>query len=219
MTIKKLLIACALLTMGSHINAKNEPIDLFNGKDLRNWNLFVDKGDLTADQVFTVKDGVIHCVGKPFGYMYTKETFQNFQLHVEWRWPEEPANSGIFLFVQDGEKLWPHAIECQLHAGDAGDFVLLGGSDLKEFKLAEGEQRPAFPVVTKKKVSNEKPTGQWNSADITCKNGKITVIINGTHQNTGSKPVYKKGHIALQSEGGPVEFRNVQLTPLKGSSK
>jgi Domain of Unknown Function (DUF1080). len=51
--------------------------------------------------------------------MYTKEKYSNFILDVEWRYPVEATNSGIFLFVQDGEKLWPNAIECQLHAGDA----------------------------------------------------------------------------------------------------
>lgn len=188
-------------------------IDLFNGRDLSNWNLFVDKGKLSAEEVFTVKDGVIHCVGNPFGFMYTKETYKNFRLHVEWRWPEKKSNSGIFLFVQEPAKLWPNAIECQLHAGDAGDFVLLGGSDLKEFVLPKGEKRPDFPVIAKKAPSNEMEPGEWNNADIICKNGNITVYINGTLQNKGSKPMYKEGHIALQSEGGEVEFRNVRLTP------
>ena len=61
---------------------------LFNGKDLSNWNFVVDKNSVPADQVFSVRDGVIHIKGNPFGYMYTKEKYSNYKLHVEWRWPD-----------------------------------------------------------------------------------------------------------------------------------
>ena len=117
--------------------------------------------------------------------------------------------------VQDGEKTWPNAIECQLCAGDAGDFVLLGGSDIAEFRLQPGETRPAFPVVKKKQESSEKSAGEWNEMDITCRDGNIEVVVNGVLQNQGSQSLHKKGYIGLQSEGGPLEFRNVRLKRLK----
>ena len=117
--------------------------------------------------------------------------------------------------MQDPDKLWPNAIECQLHAGDAGDFVLLGGSDIKEFQVEKGQERPAFPVVKKFNDSNEMKAGEWNNADITCDKGNITVYINGTLQNKGTKSAKKIGYIGLQSEGGPIQFRNVRLTPIK----
>ncbi len=217
MKLKFLKSAIAAFVILTSCAPKQAPIELFNGKDLSNWNLFIEEDStVTAADVFTVKDGVIDIKGNPFGYMYTKEIYDNFDLHVEWRWSDGVGtNSGIFLFVQEPAKVWPNAIECQLHKGDAGDFVLLGGSDVAEFKLKEGETRPEFPVVQKKAESSELAVGEWNQADITCKDGNITVKINGKLQNNGSKPLFKSGHIGLQSEGGPIQFRNVKLTPIK----
>lgn len=187
---------------------------LFNGKNLSNWNFLVDKNAVPADQVFFIKDGMIHITGNPFGYMYTKEKYGDFKLHVEWRWPNGvEANSGIFLLIEETKNPFPNGIECQLHAGDAGDLLLLGGSDLVEFQNRPGTQRPAFPVVKKNRPSSEKPAGEWNEANIYVKNGVITVFINGVYQNTGTNKV-KEGHIGLQSEGKDVEFRTVTLTKL-----
>ena len=60
--------------------------------------------------------------------MRTEETYDDYRLHVEWRWIGEATNSGIFQRVQEGDKVWPQGIECQLMAGRAGDLVLLGGA-------------------------------------------------------------------------------------------
>lgn len=180
---------------------------LFNGKNLNNWNFVVEKNAVPAEQVFGIQNGVIHIKGQPFGYMYTKEKYSNYKLHVEWRWPDGASNSGIFLLIADPKNPFPNGIECQLHAGDAGDFVLLGGSELAEF---EGP-RPEFPVVKKAHDSSEKPVGEWNEANIFVKNGVITVYINGVYQNTGTNKV-KEGFVGLQSEGHDVQFRNVTLT-------
>lgn len=215
--IRFAVISACMLVWFTACQQKGEPIQLFNGTNLNGWSLYAAEDSIVkATDVFSVKEGTIHIKGNPFGYMYTNDEYDNFDLHVEWRWADGVgSNSGIFLFVQPAEKLWPNAIECQLHKGDAGDFVLLGGSDLAEFKLKEGEKRPEYPVVKKQQESTELAVGEWNQADITCQDGNITVKINGKIQNRGSNPMYKKGRIALQSEGGEVEFRNVVLTPYK----
>lgn len=202
------LASLALLASANGVQAQKSQ-KLFNGKDLLNWNFVVDKNAAPAEEVFRVNNGVIQISGNPFGYMYTKEKHGDYKLHVEWRWPEgKPSNSGIFLLIADPKNPFPNGIECQLHAGDAGDFVLLGGSDLVEYT---SKVRPEFPVVKKDKDSSEKPAGEWNEANIFVKDGVITVYINGVYQNTGTNAV-KEGFIGLQSEGGPVEFRNVTIT-------
>ena len=206
-------IAASLFCFGNEAIAQ-KTIKLFNGKDLSNWNFVVDKNSVPADQVYSVKDGVIHIVGNPFGYMYTKDKYSNYKLHVEWRWPngEEKANSGIFLLIEEPKNPFPNGIECQLCAGKVGDFVLLGGSDLAEFQNKPGTKRPAFPVVNRKVADVEKEAGEWNEANIYVKEGVITVFINGIYQNTGTNKI-KEGYIGLQSEGKEIEFRNVTVTP------
>lgn len=197
----------------SSLGVNAQTIDLFNGKDLSGWELVLQDPKVDAKDIFTVKDGVIHVKGTPFGYMQTEKEYDNFYLHVEWRWPEKATNSGIFVFVKDEKKVWANCIEIQLHNGDAGDFVLMAGADMREFVLPEGQQRPAFPVVKKKAASSENKVGEWNSAEIVCVNGQITVSINGVLQNMGTATLSKKGRIALQSEGEAIEFRHVRLTP------
>lgn len=206
-------IAASLFCFGNEAIAQ-KTIKLFNGKDLSNWNFVVDKNSVPADQVYSVKDGVIHIVGNPFGYMYTKDKYSNYKLHVEWRWPngEEKANSGIFLLIEEPKNPFPNGIECQLCVGKVGDFVLLGGSDLAEFQNKPGTKRPAFPVVNRKVADVEKEAGEWNEANIYVKEGVITVYINGIYQNTGTNKI-KEGYIGLQSEGKEIEFRNVTVTP------
>lgn len=206
-------IAAAFLCFGSDANAQ-KTIKLFNGKDLSNWNFVVDKNSVPAEQVYSVGDGVIKIKGQPFGYMYTKEKYDNYKLHVEWRWPngDQGANSGIFLLIAEPKNPFPNGIECNLMLGSAGDFVLLGGSDLAQYQGKPGEPRPGFPVVKKNAPSSEKPAGEWNEANVYVKDGKINVYINGVYQNTGWNK-QKDGYIGLQSEGKEVEFRNVTLTP------
>ncbi|WP_295938847.1 DUF1080 domain-containing protein [uncultured Alistipes sp.] len=185
--------------------------ELFNGEDLAGWVCVVDgESSVPADEVFGVRDGNIHITGTPFGYMRTAGQYSNYKLHVQWRWVGEATNSGIFLHVQDGDKLWPNAIECQLKAGRAGDFVMLGGS-----KIAEVESAGAFPIKARNDDADcEKAAGEWNTAQIVCAGDRIAVYINGVLQNECSA-TNGKGYIALQSEGGPLEFRNVYLTTVK----
>ncbi|MDR1601758.1 MAG: DUF1080 domain-containing protein [Tannerella sp.] len=193
-----------------HVHAQKE-IALFNGKDLSNWKFVVDGNRTPAEQVFSVSNGVIEIAGAPIGYMYTKQVYGDGTLDVEWRWAGEASNSGIFLLIEDPKNPFPNGIECQLHAGDAGDLVLLGGSDLAEYRQPEGQERPKFPVIKKRSASSEKPAGEWNHARIEIQDGAFTVYINGVLQNTGTDKV-KKGHIGLQSEGEKIQFRNITLT-------
>jgi len=214
-SILSFMLMTALSALVSMPVKAQQTIDLFNGSNLDGWGFVLRDDSKKPEEVFKVQDGVIHIAGSPFGYMYTLNKYDNYRLHVEWRWPEEATNSGIFLYVQSDNKVWPNAVECQLAAGNAGDFVLLAGSDLAEFVTKEGEARPAFPVIKKKNASPEMAVGEWNNAVITCEDGAITIFINGVLQNKGTKSLHKIGHIALQSEGKDIQFRNVRLTPLK----
>ena len=160
--------------------------------------------DIPADVIYTVNDGKICIAGMPFGYLRTAEKYGDYTLHVEWRWVGEGTNSGLFQRVQDGDKLWCTAIECQLCSGKAGDYVMLGGA-----KISEVECVGEYPV--KDRIGDyENPVGEWNSADIVCKGKKITVKINGKEQNECTCE-FTDGYIALQSEGGPIEFRNIYI--------
>ena len=85
----------------------------------------------------------------------------------------------------------------------------LGGA-----KIAGAESNGRVFIKPRSGGECERPAGEWNCAEIVCVGDHIAVCVNGVLQNecTGS---VRSGYIALQSEGGPVEFRNIWLTRLR----
>jgi len=164
-----------------------------------------------------VEDGVLNSLGDPFGYLLTRESYSNYKLHVEWRWAKEASNSGVLLHVQGKDMIWPHCIEAQLWFDRAGDFVLMGkgaGVTVKDSTYMIESEENRYLVIPKFEESSEKPTGEWNSYDITVQDGNIELVVNGVLQNKGSDLSLSEGKIALQSEGAPMQFRNITLQPL-----
>ncbi len=188
---------------------------LFNGKDFTGWKLHVDDENVNVDDVWSVRDGVVHCVGKPNGYMRTLASYSNYKLHVEWRWVEVPTNSGVLLHASGADKVWPRCIEAQLKAGSAGDFVLIGHTGITANGKKYQDDEKMYISVAKRHDSTEKAPGEWNSYDICCQGDAIMVYVNGLLQNGGRKATDTEGWICLQSEGSPIEFRNIYIEPLE----
>jgi hypothetical protein len=190
-------------------HSKRDLIGIFNGKDLNNWVFILKDPAVDPSKVFTVQNGIIHITGNPFGYMRTKKAYSEYKLHAEWRWPLEATNSGIFIHAQLPDTIWPRCFECQLAAGNAGDFICANGSDMNE-RIDKTKRS-----VRKMNPSNEKPVGEWNVMEVVCKANTIEVYINGVLQNKATGVSASEGFIGLQSEGKDIEFRNLSLTKLK----
>ncbi|RLD72251.1 MAG: DUF1080 domain-containing protein [Bacteroidetes bacterium] len=209
-----LLLVLSLVVLSCSTEKK---IELFNGQDLDNWNIIVDSEDGEPKDLFYVEDGLMNTIGDPFGYIRTKESYSNYKLHLEWRWTEEPSNSGVLLNVQGPELIFPHCVEAQLMHGKAGDFVLMGKGAAITVKdstyLVTSEER-RYLAIQKFEESSENPAGEWNSYDITSKDGILELYVNSILQNKGTGMTLTEGNIALQSEGGPMQFRNIYLQPL-----
>jgi hypothetical protein len=188
-------------------NDKDSVIQLFNGKDLSNWVFQLKDRAVEPAAVFNVRNGVIHISGNPFGYMRTKNVYSDYKLHLEYRYPLEATNSGVFIHAQLPDTIWIKSFECQLQAGNAGDFICMNGSTMNE-------QKNNSMVVKKMAPSSEKSTGEWNTMEITCKSNTIEVYVNGVLQNKATGISATEGHICLQSEGKDIEFRNVFITKL-----
>jgi hypothetical protein len=193
-------------------NDKAPTIQLFNGKDLSNWAFKLKDPAVDPATVFTVRDGVIHITGNPFGYMRTKDPYSEYKLHLEYRYPVEATNSGLFIHAQLPDTIWIKTFECQLQAGNAGDFICMNGSSMNE-------QKDNSRVVKKMAASSEKPTGEWNTVEVICKSNTIEVHINGVLQNKGTGVSQAKGYICLQSEGKDIEFKNVFITKLSEKAR
>ncbi len=190
-----------------------EKVMLWNGKDFTGWKLFVPDSDYDVTKTWSIGDGVIRCTGKPAGYMRTERDYANYLLHVEWRWVEEGGNNGVLIHMSEPDKVWPKSLECQLFSGNAGDFYVIGGVEIAEH--AKGGKRVQGRRTIKLKDSSENPPGQWNKYDIICKDDWLVVLVNGVLQNVATKCSEKSGKICLQSEGAPIEYRNIYIEPLE----
>jgi len=200
-------------TEGAALVVPKEKITLWNGTDFAGWKRFLPDASKDVDDTWSVGDGVLRCTGRPAGYMRTETPYADYHLHVEWRWPERPGNNGVLVHMSGPDVVWPRSLECQLAAGNAGDFWVIGGFEHAEH--AGGGPRVKGRRTIKLHESSEKPPGQWNQYDILCKDDWVVVLVNGVLQNVATECSDRSGRICLQSEGAPIEYRNLWLEPLE----
>ena len=205
-------ILAALLIVTTCLYAGG-PQQLFNGKDFAGWTFDSIDPAVKPESVWSVSEGILICKGRPPGVMRTEKNYSNYELAVEWRWAPgaNPGNSGVLIHASKPREIfvWPKSVEVQLGHGNAGDFWMIGETLTVPNAQAQGRR------WWKKGEGDEKPPGEWNSARIRCEDKKLTVWVNGTLINEGSDLSATQGAICLQSEGGEVHFRKVELTPLK----
>src|SRR6266487_278645 len=201
-------------------------VSLFNGRDLTGW---VNVN--CAPETWSVRDGVIHCTGRPTGALRTARPYENFILEVEWRHLSSGGNSGVFIWgtpIAAPGVPFLRGIEVQvLDHGYAeryekqtgkksdwftthGDVFPIHGATMKPFGRSNGMR--SFPSEERSKRSPE-----WNHYRIVCSNGVIRLHVNGKEVSGGEDCNYRKGYLALESEGAPVEFRNIRLKELPSS--
>jgi hypothetical protein len=96
-----------------------------------------------------------------------------------------------------------------LNSGNAGDFWCI-------------EQFPMTTVAarrngrnTKKTHGSELPLGEWNRYEIIADGGWVQLRVNGEVLNEAWDCEAVPGWIGLQSEGAPIEFKDVVLVPLR----
>lgn len=193
---------------------------LFDGKSLENWESAIDG----APVKWLLKDGTMTVV-KGTGNISTKQKFENYQLHIEWRSPLEPetlksqgkGNSGIFMQGMYEVQVLNSYENRSYRNGQAGSIY-----------------KQTAPMV-----NATSKMGDWNVYDIiytapkfTINGGLetppyVTVIHNGivvqNHTKIQGTTEYKgqpqimthgKGPISLQEHGNAVSYRNIWIREL-----
>jgi flagellar biosynthesis GTPase FlhF len=183
------------------------------------------------------KDGTIYCTGKPVGVTRSKKTYENFELVAEWRHMKPAGNSGIFLWAPDASftglkpgQLPRGGIEVQVldleyetryekkngkksdWFTSHGDVFPVGTSKMKPFAPVSKNGRRSFPSK-RLTLGVEK----WNHYYVRAINGEVRLWVNGEEVSGGSNCQPAAGFMALESEGSPVEFRNLRIRELPGS--
>jgi hypothetical protein len=201
---------------------------LFNGRDLSGWHADVPAADggAAVTPSFLVRDGLLVTPGLPEGHLITDRSFHDYRLTVEYRWPGEPGNCGVLVHASAPRRLYgmfPQSIECQMHAGNAGDFWCIGEDIVVPDMEARRGPRENWGVdgdrarrIMNLTDGSEKPAGEWNRMEIECRGRTITVWVNGELVNQGMDCTADRGRLALQAEGAACEWRRVEIVLLGG---
>jgi len=200
-----MIVSAGLLTTTARAG---DAVDLLKG-GLSGWKM--DKPG-----AWVLKDGVLSPAEKGGGYIWTNETYGDFEIEIEYKTSKE-CNSGLF-FRTDPKNAVQGGFEIQVASVGIYDGKHVAGS-------LYGAQAPT--------ESAGKTDGEWNTMKLTCKGPNITVVLNGktiveanidkwttAHLNpdgtknkfkTPLKDLPRSGHIGFQFHGHPVWFRNVKL--------
>lgn len=171
-----------------------KPIALFNGKDLSGWHT-------TGENQWKVENGILRSL-KSGSNLVSDQKFTDFKLHVEFRY-EKGSNSGIYLRGR-------YEVQIEDSKGKEPWVGFLGA--------VYGFLPPNETVA--------KDPGEWQTYDITLVGRLVTVTINGktviNNQQipgiTGGALDSKEGEpgpIMFQGDHGPIDFRNIVITPAK----
>jgi len=197
----------------------SDAIVLFSGKDLSQW-----AGEDGQPAKWKVTDGYLEVVPHS-GYIHTRQSFGDCQLHVEFAEPVPPVgddqgrgNSGVFLM---------------------GLYEIQVLDSYQNKTYADGEAAAVYGQFPPQ-VNASRPPGQWQMYDIIFhrprfdKDGKVlrparaTVLHNGVlvqdnvelsgptahHERPAYKPTPDKLPLSLQDHGNPVHFRNLWIREL-----
>ena len=173
-----------------------KPIKLFNGKDLTGWKAVGRK-----DNQWTTTNGILASPHSGAN-LITEQKFNDFKLHIEFRCPKG-SNSGIYLRGR-------YEVQIMDSKGEEPQKDLLGS---------------VYGFITPNEMA-AKDAGEWQSYDITLVGRLVTVVLNGKtiicnqpipgitggalDSNEG-----EPGPIYIQGDHGPIEYRNIVITPAK----
>lgn len=171
-----------------------EPITLFNGVDLKGWHAM-------GENQWKVEDGILRSL-KSGANLVSDQTFTDFKLHIEFRY-SKGSNSGVYLRGR---------YEVQIE-------------DDKGLEPGVGYLGAIYGFLTPSEMVAKNP-GEWQSYDITLRGRMVTVVGNNKtiiyNQEipgiTGGAIDSKEGEpgpLMIQGDHGPIDYRNIIITPIK----
>lgn len=187
---------------------------LFNGTSLDGW-VRVN----TDESTWQIRDKMLICSGKPIGELRTTRMYQNFVLEVEWRHMRPRGNAGIFVWADDITAPgvpFHRSIEVQVLENaygntngytTHGDIFPIHGASMEPVNGRGGSR--AFP-----REQRSKPSPEWNHYRIECRDGDVSLAVNGKVVTEGKNCTPRKGYICIESEGGVVHYRNMRIQEL-----
>ena len=183
---------------------------LFNGRDLTGWIGAVDG--------FEVRDGAIVCKTGQGGTLFTRGTYRNFVVRLEFKLPPAGNNGLAIRYPGTGDPAYAGMTELQV----------LDDGDQKYANLDPRQAHGSAYGMVAATRGHLKPVGQWNEQEVTVTGSTIKVVLNGatildadlstvTSFMADSPHPGKdrtEGHFGFAGHNDPVAFRNIRIREL-----
>jgi hypothetical protein len=185
-------------------------VPIFNGRDLAGWTGAVDG--------YEVADGAIVCKTGQGGTLYTRASYRNFVVRLEFKLPPAGNNGLAIRYPGAGDPAYAGMTELQV----------LDDTDPKYANLDPRQAHGSAYGMVASTRGHLKPVGQWNQQEVTVQGSTIRVVLNGStildadlSTVTGfmaDTPHPGKdrteGHFGFAGHNDPVAFRNIRIREL-----
>ena len=200
-------------------------IPLFNGKDLKNWTMGPENSWAVEDGLIALKRPVMDGKEHNADYLWTKASYADFVLELEFKTCDGYANSGVFLRTSDRKDPVYTGLEVQVSNSYGKPSLSRTGTAGAIYDC----QAPTKNTVKK--------AGEWNQMQVTCRGSQVAIVLNGENitemdldrwteakknpdgtPNKFPRPIKefaRAGYVGLQDHGRPVWYRNIRVKPLE----
>lgn len=200
---------------------------LFNGLNLDGW-----KPPASQESNWMVRGGRLFHNGQG-GDLWSKESFEDFDLVVDWRWTKQhQGEMDRPVILPDGSTEVDDEgkpVTTRIEERDSGIF--LRGSSKSQVNLwcwsvgsgevwgyrTDATMSPEVRAAVTPRVNADNPVGEWNRYLIRMRGDRLTVVLNGKTviEDAQLPGINTSGPIAFQSHGSEVEFRNILVRPVR----
>ena len=154
--------------------------------------------------------GLLIGAAMPLGQLRTTDTYQDFDLQLDWRF--NPVNrmtgEGALLLRTTGDDTrFPNAVEVRLTHRQVGALFRQG-----DFAMVTDQGRSNGRLIRAIR-DMENTRGDWNHLEVRLSGGDLVVRVNGEVVNAASQCTIQAGVISLTTRV-EMQFRNMKLKPL-----
>jgi hypothetical protein len=164
--------------------------------------------------------------------LWTEKEHGDFVMVCDWRFTAKPQKVRRPVILPSGDYATDETgKQKEIEVPDAGDSgIYLRGSSKSQVNIwcwpvgsgevygyrTDKKMPPEVRAGVTPKVRADNPIGQWNRFIITMKGDRLTVDLNGKRviENAHLPGVPKRGRIALQHHGDPIQFANLFVKEL-----
>ncbi|MBM3889102.1 MAG: DUF1080 domain-containing protein [Verrucomicrobia bacterium] len=196
-------------------------VSLFNGRDLSGWVPIKTSGwwsdtHQPVSDGWAAQQGELACNTKEFVWLRSKRAYGNFVLQLEFKLPRD-GHTGVYVRCPDKGRLSSVGMEIQIIDED---FMPRLGATMNPARRYTG----AIVGVVGPQRRATRPTGEWNSMEVSCNGDLVQVTVNGAvtaSANMSEEPKLRArpraGYIGLANWRGDANgcaFRNIRIREL-----